>query len=574
MAITLKANVRWGGVDYAPGATIPGLTPSDEAGLVSSNRAEWVGTPSTTSNAAVPVMTTTGPGGGVASQWKRSDVNGSIDVPALSNIALPAELIRAASGKAVWLWRHSAGSQPLQNSLWAYVPVGGGYYSGFAYGTWALAGAVVNHLGRQFLGVIGTWRNHLAPGVVKTGAGWATSALNYAPDGTITRSADAGNTYTDTVTGHTIIMRGLQMSGAGFGVVSIDGDWTAANRLPTFTQADYDAGLCRLSDIGKRYLAQGASVVVSDYHIPIAEGLTDEPHTVVIEVCGTKRAAQTSTRIYVGGLVGCSSADIENPLGATRVIGKLRDVQDLRTSSASALLYTPEVEKSLAAGTFEFLGEVHAGETLVAEQMLMDGVAVTLAAGEYKSGTTLVIDRVSTIASTDATATPVCEKRARMIFSALGVCPLVVHQSQKWLVDKNVRNEFPLMLAAGQRALPSGSEQPNFNSCNLGGNWQSSPSDFMGDAAAQRGNVPAQYAILSSDQHDVVAYATMLDGGQAVNYWADSVPDLVYLHDRSEDKLDKVYFASATASTRPTRYAGEVFRGVVGLGTIKRGTKF
>ncbi len=64
MAITLKANVRWGGVDYAPGATIPGLTPSDEAGLVASNRAEWVGTPSTTSNAAVPVMATTGPGGG------------------------------------------------------------------------------------------------------------------------------------------------------------------------------------------------------------------------------------------------------------------------------------------------------------------------------------------------------------------------------------------------------------------------------------------------------------------------------------------------------------------------------
>ena len=66
MPITLKANVRWGGVDYAPGATIPGLTPSDEAGLVSSNRAEWVGTPSTNSNAAVPVMATTGPGGGVA----------------------------------------------------------------------------------------------------------------------------------------------------------------------------------------------------------------------------------------------------------------------------------------------------------------------------------------------------------------------------------------------------------------------------------------------------------------------------------------------------------------------------
>lgn len=81
MAITLKANVRWGGVDYAPGATIPGLTPSDEAGLVSSNRAEWAGTPSTTSNAAVPVMATTGPGGGIAS------VSGDIGSPHQISIA-------------------------------------------------------------------------------------------------------------------------------------------------------------------------------------------------------------------------------------------------------------------------------------------------------------------------------------------------------------------------------------------------------------------------------------------------------------------------------------------------------
>lgn len=78
MAITLKANVRWGGVDYAPGATIPGLTPSDEAGLVSSNRAEWVGTPSTTITAAVPVMATTGPGGGIVISAGDQDVTDQI----------------------------------------------------------------------------------------------------------------------------------------------------------------------------------------------------------------------------------------------------------------------------------------------------------------------------------------------------------------------------------------------------------------------------------------------------------------------------------------------------------------
>lgn len=65
MTIKLTANVRWGGVDYAPGATIPGLSASDEAALVSSNRAQWVGLPSTTQSAGVPVLAVTSPGGGV-----------------------------------------------------------------------------------------------------------------------------------------------------------------------------------------------------------------------------------------------------------------------------------------------------------------------------------------------------------------------------------------------------------------------------------------------------------------------------------------------------------------------------
>lgn len=197
-----------------------------------------------------------------------------------------------------------------------------------------------------------------------------------------------------------------------------------------------------------------------------------------------------------------------------------------------------------------------------------------MAAGSYASGTALVIERVSTLASTDATTTPVVRKRSRMIFSARHVCPLIVSQTQQWIVEKTVQDEFPLMLAVGQRAVTTGTEQPNFNTCDLGGIWQSQPADFAGNASAQRGNAPALYAVVGSTEHDVKAYAVILDGGETVRYWANSTPDLVYLHDRSEDKLDKVYFCAATAPMKVRHYAGEVVRSVVGLGTIKESARF
>lgn len=57
MAHTLTERVTWGGVDYAPGAQIHGLTVAQEAGLVSSNRAEYVSGP-VVSRAGVQVEAT------------------------------------------------------------------------------------------------------------------------------------------------------------------------------------------------------------------------------------------------------------------------------------------------------------------------------------------------------------------------------------------------------------------------------------------------------------------------------------------------------------------------------------
>ena len=129
MAITLKANVRWGGVDYAPGATIPGLTPSDEAGLVSSNRAEGVGTPSTTITAAVPVMATTGPGGGV--EVSVGDISATI--PELTAAQSAATLAAATSALTPVL------TDVIEYVQGYYVAVGGTRTTGRSTpGDWSL----------------------------------------------------------------------------------------------------------------------------------------------------------------------------------------------------------------------------------------------------------------------------------------------------------------------------------------------------------------------------------------------------------------------------------------------------
>lgn len=484
------------------------------------------------------------------------------DVMADLDPHLPRRYRRKTGGKS-FVWAHPATSTDLQGSYVIAVPTGGGYYDVTVLGK---AGTACIQPAKRFVGVAGTFTHHAAGGVIKTGT-WVNSVATYAPSGSTAQSSVAGDGIELTVHGHTLVHRGVALTNGGYGVVAIDGDYTAANRLPVFSNDDLAAGLCRPTDVGKRYICSYGVAIYGDLHTPLAESLADGPHIVRIEVCGTKPAAASAARVYVGGIVAASASDTTSDLAVdSRMLGYVEDLINIR-DGGSAMVYTPEVEKS-AAGTWEFLGEVHGGETLESLTITVDGIDQTaMAINAMVGGSVIKIDRISTLANSDAPGVPVCRKSMMLCASALADCPITVAWRAHWLVAKRVRNSYPLMLPLGKSdTLTATVSQSRWN----GGSIGAAPvqaGDFSGNAGASHGNAPALYVTATGSQHRRSAFAALLDGGKSVNFYAGALPGLVFLHDRT-DRYDKFYFCRSTASMLETFAAGDEISGVVGFGTI------
>ena len=488
--------------------------------------------------------------------------------PALSDAGvappLPAYFKRKTGGKS-FIWFHPSTSTDMKDAYVIAVPIGSGYYDVTVINK--LAGTACPQIAKRFLGIAGAFKHHAdGSGVTKTGT-WANSSATYAPSGSTSQSSTAGDTIDFAVSGHTLVHRGIATTNGGYAVVAIDGDFTKANRLPTFTQADADSGLCRSTDVGKRYICSYGQNGFPDLHVPLAEGLTDGAHTVRFEITGTKPAASSAARAYIGGIVAASASDTTSDLALnTRMLGYVETVLD-QLGSTSAMIYTPEVEKSVA-GTFEFLGEVHGGETLESLTITVDGTDQTsMAIGTMVGGTVIKVDRVSTIANTDATGTPVCRKYMNLVASAISDCPLTIGWRAKWLVAKNVRYSYVMMLAFGKTDQVSNLVKQLRWDGGYIGTTQLSSGSFAGNDNSQRGNTTALYAVAYSSQHTRKSFAALMDGGRSVNFFVGSLPDRVFMHDRS-DGYDKFYFCRSTSASPESFAVGDEIGGVVGFGIV------
>lgn len=525
-------------------------------------------------NAVVPSWIYTG------LQWVPNSVNCKVD-PATGNVSflagsqdalsgagitpkLPAHFKRKTGGKS-FIWFHPSTSTDLKDAYVVAVPVGDGYYDVTVISK--LAGTSCPQIAKRFIGVAGAFKHHAdGSGVTKTGS-WATSAATYSPSGSVTQSSTAGDSVEFAVSGHTLIHRTMSTTNGGYSIVAIDGDYAKANRLPSFTQADADAGRCRSTDVGKKYISSYGIGAFPDQHMPLAEGLTDGAHVVRFEATGTKPAASSAARSYIGGIVAASATDTASDLALnTRMIGYVDQLMDV-LNGTSAMIFTPEVEKSVA-GTFEFLGEVHGGETLESLAITVDGTDQTsMAIGTMVGGYTIKVDRVSTIANTDATGTAVCRKYMSLVASAFAENPFTVTWKAKWLVAKRVLNSFPAMLPVGaQNPLATAVVNSRWDGCVIG--TVKLPSGCMAaNDNTKRGGLQALYAVVYSSLHSRKAWMALLDNGRSVNYFAASAPDLVYLHDRS-DGWDKIYFPRSTSACIESFAVGDEISGVVGFGIV------
>ena len=466
------------------------------------------------------------------------------------------------------IWRYPlSGTEPLDNSYWVYVPVNAdGDFAYFGIGKFIGAGAFAPNMSRFGVGRIGTELLHSAgTGVTKVGT-WSSSSPAGAYIANV-GSATAGEYVEFTIKGHTIVSRFASTTLGGLGVVSIDGDFTLANRLPTFTAADFASGKCRSSDVGKRYIDSYSSTIFPDLHLTIADNLTDATHIVRFEATGTRHPSSGAPgKLYLRSIIGCSSSDASKAVGsAGRVVAHIIPINDIRGAGASTLIFTPEIEKTVATGTYEFLGHGHGGETAESLEITVDTVSQTaMAAGAYASGKSINIYAVSTLASTDDPTVPVCRKKINMFFGSRNTTDhMVLDLRAEWLVNKVCRYHYPMQLQIGTGIVGAQKRNVWWDSCSFG-NYASISSDFSADDGAQHGNNLALSVIISGSTHNFSAEARFLDAGIAMNHFMRSAPDGVFLQDRA-DGFDKIYFARSTSNNLESFLVGDVCTSRVGF---------
>lgn len=189
-----------------------------------------------------------------------------------------------------FLWRNFATSGARAGEYELYVPfgaeLGSPRYGVYTFGPYT--GGVM-HLGRikEGLPVINKWHNDGT--VTKTGTWTSTSNATAIPGpGSAAYSVTAGDTIQAAVTGHTLLLRGYTNVNGGFGLVAIDGDYTAAAMLPAVSSGDFKAisgvaagtgGVCRVTCTAHGFVT-GATVLVEN--AGGVTGLNNLRHTITV----------------------------------------------------------------------------------------------------------------------------------------------------------------------------------------------------------------------------------------------------------------------------------------------------
>lgn len=333
-----------------------------------------------------------------------------------------------------------------------YVPLDDGFYYGMFIGTKVNTHMVPSisdiciakpglHKWHGACTKVGTWTT--SPAGVSTGA-FQDTGNSY--------SVTAGDTISVSVTGSIVAIRSFNTTNGGFGVVSIDGDFTRATRLPAFTADDYAGGFCRASDVGKRYICGFSTAPQSECAV-IADDLSFGAHTILVEATGTKPTASSAARCQVEGIASVNGGNI-----GTADVHMIPVNYVLHETSISAQCYVPRWAP-VGSSDYQFMGENHSDntnskETTTSLTVYVDGTDQTaLATGTYASGGSVTIRHVSTLAHKAAIGTPVATKSRVYTFAPGRKHPAMCDITITWSSDGLLNIEYPVMLTVGEMVI-------------------------------------------------------------------------------------------------------------------------
>jgi len=331
-----------------------------------------------------------------------------------------------------------------------YVPLDDGFYYGMFIGTKVAAQMVPSisdiciakpglHKWHGACTKVGTWTT--SPAGVSTGA-FQDTGNSY--------SVTAGDTISVSVTGSIVAIRSFNTTNGGFGVVSIDGDFTRATRLPAFTADDYAGGFCRASDVGKRYICGFSSAPQSECAV-IADDLSFGAHTILVEATGTKPTASSAARCQVEGIASVNGGNI-----GTADVHMIPVNYVLHETGITAQCYVPHWAP-VGSSDYQFMGENHSDnsaqskETTTSLTVYVNEVDQTaLATGTYASGTMITIRHISTLAHKADLVTPVATKSRVYTFGSGRKHPAMCDITITWSSDGILNLEYPVMMTVGE----------------------------------------------------------------------------------------------------------------------------
>jgi hypothetical protein len=465
----------------------------------------------------------------------------------------------AVLSETCYLWRNFATTGQRANEYEIYIPFQGERFAVYSFQDYIAAAGGARYFGRLKEGVpvVNLPSNDVS--VTKVGT-WAASANTAAYNGTNLQSSTAGDTITATVTGHTLILRCMTTTNAGFATVSIDGDFTAATRLPAVTQTEVDAGWFLSGDIGKRYLETYAVLLYEDEHIVLAEGLADTAHTVVVRVQGTRRSGSSANRVYVSAFAAATSGTLLTDSNAS--MGYTRDVTNLRTGSNFSAMditseYTPD-----GFTNYQFLGNNHGNETLVAQQFLVDGVVSAPSSGAYVAGREIKSELSTNMTHPSTGATVVASKRTSYVARADRQAQMSCRYRLAWKNPGTIQSGYAGMMHLGTHARVFNTgpvlKQTEFDRLMVGDTILTS---FSADNETALGLQKTSTAAAWSTAHDTVAVLHIPRTDLNVDAYSRSTSGL-FVQDRS-DFTEKFYAARSLAGANETVTAATVHNGEI-----------
>lgn len=280
---------------------------------------------------------------------------------------------------------------------------------------------------------------------------WTTHTNANAYTGTYYESVLGGDAHyatfvTPVTTSTRVGLRCVIAGNGGLGKVTVDGEPSKANLLPTALQL-YQEGLIDDDTFAQfrkddRIINYCGSLNYNAV-VMIAEGLTAEEHTIVVTSTGLKPLTSLSSvaRTYVTGFVygnastaiGDTGADLDG-FGATKYIVKGSD-----SVVEYAIMCRPT-----AGGDLLFIGNGHGNDTQTSLVITVDGDVTVLASGESASGASIVITRTSNLTHPDfggGTAT-FCEVEQKYTLAGLG---LFLERTEVWKADTTFSTSYAIM---------------------------------------------------------------------------------------------------------------------------------